>query len=205
MPDIIDALGQRRARRAFDLRAVPDDVQRALWRAVSVAPSQGNTQPTRVLVARSPATRAGVVASLSEGNRGWAPAAPLLAAIASLPSHDFTVKNSDGSERELWAFNSGIAVGNLMAQATAMGLVAHPMGGFDEVGIRRAFGAPGDLRVLVVVAIGYPGAAESLPSDLQVKEVAAQDRLPIEYLVVEDRWTEEHGISARELKKRGKA
>ena len=205
MPDIIEALGRRRARRAFDPRPIPDDVENALWQAVLVAPSQGNTQPTRVLVPRSEETRAALVASLSEGNRGWAPVAPLLAAIASIPSHDFTVKNSDGSERELWAFNAGIAVGNLMAQATAMGLVAHPMGAFDEVGVRDAFCAPDDLRILVVVAIGYPGEVDSLPPDLQTKEVAGQDRLPIENLVAEDRWTPEHGISARDLKKRRQA
>lgn len=197
MSDVIDALRMRRARRAFAPREVPPDVERALWEAVRLAPSHGNAQPTRVLVARSPEVRAALEAALSPGNRNWAPAAPLLCAIAALPAVDYPVENFDGSTRELWAFHAGIATGNLLAQATAMGLVAHPMGSFDEPAARRAFGAPDDVRILAVVAIGYPGDPATLPDDLRAKEEAAQWRLPLELIVVEDRWSSDHAIEAR--------
>ncbi len=202
MPEVLGALSARRARRAFDPRPVPEEVQETLWRAVSVAPSHGNSQPVRVLVAQSPAMREKLVAALSEGNRGWAPAAPLLAAIAAAPEHDPTPKNADGSERPLWGFHAGAATANLMAQATDMGLIAHPMAGFDEGAVRAAFGTPDTLRVLVVVAIGFPGELASLPEDLRKAESRPQDRLPIESLVVVDRWEERHAVSARELRRR---
>jgi nitroreductase len=202
MPDLIPALRDRRARRAFAPDRVPADVQQALWRAVSLAPSHGNTQPVRLLVATTTDAHDALTAALSDGNRGWAGPAPLLVAIAAVPSHDITPENRDGSRRELWAFHAGIATGNLLAQATALGLTAHPMAGFDEASVRAVFGAPEDVRVLAVVAIGYPGPVASLPEDLQAKEEAPQERLPLSVLVVEDRWTEEHGISARELRKR---
>lgn len=202
MPDVLDALTNRRARRAFDQRPVPQDVQEALWRAVSVAPSHGNSQATRLLVAQSPDARERLAAGLSEGNRGWAPSAPLLVAVASLPGHETPLKNRDGSERELWQFHAGIATGNLLAQATALGLTAHPMGGFDETAVREAFGAPPELRVLAVVAIGYPGDPGQLPEDLQKREDAAQQRLPLQYLVAEDAWRPENGTSFREYRQR---
>lgn len=205
MPELLPALAQRRARRAFDPRPVPLDVQEALWRAVSTAPSHGNTQPVRVLVAESNEVRQALIAGLSEGNRGWAPAAPLLIAIAALPAHDAVMENRDGSRRELWAFHAGIAAGNLMAQATALGLIVHPMAGFDEPAIRAAFDAPLTLRVLAPVAIGYPGDIATLPEDLQRREAAAQDRLPLGNLVVLDHWTDAHAISARDLRKRAQA
>ncbi|MGH7751613.1 MAG: nitroreductase family protein, partial [Gemmatimonadales bacterium] len=144
-------------------------------------------------------------AALSEGNRSWAPAAPLLVGIAALPGHAGNQINSDGSERDLWGFQAGLAAANFLAQATELGLIAHPMAGFDEVAARAAFRAPGELRVLVLVAVGYPGDVTTLPLDLQPRETAPQERIPLANLLVEDRWTAEHGVSARELRKRATA
>jgi nitroreductase len=200
--ELIEPLAKRRATRAFDVRPVPMDMQELLWRAVSIAPSHGNSQPVRLLVAVSPTVRERLVAALSEGNRQWAPAAPLLFALLANPAHDGMQRNSDGSERELWAFHAGIAAGNLMTEATALGLVAHPMAGFDEPAVREAFGAPPEVRVLAVFAAGYPGAAESLPEDLRPRESTPQERLPIANLVGFDAWHAGMGPSARDLRKR---
>lgn len=202
MPDILPALANRRARRAFDARPVDSEDEALLWRAASVAPSHGNSQATRLLVARSAEVRGALIDALSQGNRSWAPAAPLLVAVAAVPAHGSPQVNSDGSERELWGFQAGILTGNLMAQATALGVIAHPMAGFDEVAARRAFGAPDGVRILVVLALGYPGDIATLPEDLQKREASAQERIPLPNLLVEDRWTEEHALSARELRAR---
>ena len=202
MPDVIDALRLRRARRAFASRPVPADVLECLWTAVSVAPSHGNSQATRLLVAESPDVRAHLETALSEGNRNWAPAAPVLAAVASLPDHDTTHAGSDGVVRELWPFHAGIAVGNLLAQATSLGLVAHPMAGFDEPAVRAAFEAPAALRILAIVAIGYPGEPDQLPDDLRARETATQRRLPLDVLVATDRWTAANTTTMNQYRER---
>lgn len=202
MAKLIEAIAGRRARRAFAPRGVPAEIQGLLWQAVSVAPSHGNVQSARLLVARSGEARTSLLAALSEGNRNWAPAAPLLVALGSLPAHEHA--DAYGEERALWSFHAGIAAGNLMAQATALGLVAHPMAGFDEAAVRDAFGAPDELRVLVVFAIGYPGAVESLPEDLQRREQREQRRQPLDRLVATDRWTEGNSQPARDPSRGGR-
>lgn len=199
---VLPAIEGRRARRAFDPRPVSREVEASLWRAVSLAPSHGNSQPVRVLVARSGATRETLIGALAAGNRLWAPAAPLLIAIASIPEHAPAQPNSDGTTREYWGLAAGIALGNLMAQATSLGLVAHPMAAFDEPAARAAFGAPNTVRVHVVVAIGYPGDPATLPDDLRARETAAQERVPVDTLVAEDRWGEGNAASARSLRER---
>ncbi len=201
MAELLPALGKRRARRAFAEGPVSARDEALLWQSVAVAPSHGNTQPTRILVARSVEARTALLGALSDGNRQWAPAAPLLFALAVIPAHDAPQKNSDGTIRELSAFHGGIAAANLMAQATAVGLTAHPMAGFDEVAVRAAFGVPADVRILVVFAVGHPGAAELLPEDLRPRETVAQDRLPTAQFVAEDRWTSALEESAREYRK----
>lgn len=202
MAELIEAIAGRRARRAFDPRVVPAEVLELLWRAVSVAPSHGNVQPARLLVAQSEGVRTGLLAALSEGNRNWAPAAPVLVALGSLPAHEHA--GDYGAERALWSFHAGIAAGNLMTQATALGLIAHPMAGFDEAGVRAAFDAPDELRVLVVFAIGYPGAAESLPGDLRRREQREQRRQPLDRLVATDRWTDGNSRPARDPSRGGR-
>ncbi|MGI8926488.1 MAG: nitroreductase family protein [Tepidiformaceae bacterium] len=199
-PALIPALRERRARRAFAARAVPPEGEAILWEAFAVAPSHGNAQPARLLVARAPAVREALVAALSAGNRQWAPAAPLLVALGALPSHDTVQTGSDGATREYWAFHAGIAAGNVMAQATALGLIAHPMAGFDEAAVRATFGAPPELRVLAVLAIGYPGEPDALPADLRERETTTQQRLPLNVLVADDAWDEENGTSAKALR-----
>lgn len=200
MAEVLDVLVQRRARRAFDARPVENDVQETLWRALQVAPSHMNAQPTRVLVARSADVREKLLAALSAGNQSWAPAAPLLFALVSLPEHDAVIEGSDGRVRELWGFHAGLAAGNLLAQATALGLIAHPIATFDEAAARAVFDAPAEARILVIFAVGYPGAVESLPEDLQRRESSRQHRLELDHLVGVDRWDAKMGVSYRSLR-----
>jgi nitroreductase len=202
MSEVIGPINDRRALRAFDSRAVPLDVQETLWEAFQLAPSQGNSQPARLLVARSPEVRERVFAGLSEGNRGWAGGAQLLLAAGAFPAHDHTPVNSDGSTREMWGFDAGLALASLLIQASAMGLVAHPMAGFDEVAVRAAFGAPPELRILAVVALGYPADPATLPEDLRAKETAPRRRLAREHVVAFDAWDERLTTSWRDLQKR---
>ena len=199
--ELLPALSQRRARRAFAETSVSSEAEALLWRAVAVAPSHGNTQPTRILIARSAEARTALLAALSEGNRKWAAAAPLLFALAVIPAHDALQTNSDGTVRELWAFHAGIATANLMVQATALGLVAHPMAGFDEVAVRSAFDVPADVRILAVVAVGDPGDVDSLPEDLRTRETMPQDRLPTAHFVADNRWSAALELSARDFRK----
>lgn len=201
MAELLPALSQRRARRAFTAEPVSAEAESLLWRAVAVAPSHGNTQPTRIVIARSPAAREALIAALSEGNRQWAPAAPLLFALVTNPSHDALQKNSDGTTRAYWAFHAGIAAGNLLAQGTELGLIVHPMAGFDEPLVRSALGIPPEVRVIVVVAAGYPGQPDALPEDLRARETLPQDRLPVEHFVAEDWWQERLELSARDFRK----
>ena len=48
----------------------------------------------------------------------------------------------------------------MMLQATSMGLMAHQMGGFDELKIRQEFSVPDGFEVMAVMAVGYPSSNE---------------------------------------------
>ena len=192
---VLEPIRLRRAYRAFDPSPLEPAIEAALWGSVSLAPSAGNSQPARLVVAKSAEARAATIAALSEGNRGWAGVAPLLVAVVANPSHDMVIPNRDGTTREMWLLHVGIAVGNLLVQSTAMNLTAHPMAGFDELAVREALGIPDDVRVVTVIAIGRPGVVENLSPDLQKRETVPQTRLPIDHLVGHDRWDTRQALS----------
>lgn len=61
---------------------------------------------------------------------------------------DLDCKLSDGRD---YFFGCGMAVGNLMIQATQMGLVAHPIAGYDPLKVKEALAIPQDY-ILITLA-----------------------------------------------------
>jgi len=125
---IHDLFKRRWSPRAFSDQPVESEKLHMLFEAARWAPSSNNEQPWRFIVAikdnETEWTR--LLACLVEGNRKWAYRAPVL--ILSVASLNF----QDDSTPNRHAFHdTGMAVENLVLQATALGLAAHQMAGFD--------------------------------------------------------------------------
>jgi nitroreductase len=84
--------------------------------------------------------------------------------------------------------DAGLALANLLLEATARELATHPMAGFDAAAARTAFGIPAGFDPVVAVAVGPPGSLEALPEDLQAREVAPRQRRPLSEFVFEGTW-----------------
>ncbi|MDH5527085.1 MAG: nitroreductase family protein [Nitrospirota bacterium] len=181
--DIHPLLRQRRSPRAFADRDLADDMLRALIEAARWAPSCFNAQPWRLLVTRKGSPAHGrLTECLSEGNRRWAPAAPVLILTVARSAFD------GGRPNRHAAHDVGLAVGQLTLQATAVGLCVHQMGGFDPDRARAAFAVPDGFEPVTVVAIGYPGDPDTLPEDLREKELAGRTRMPLESFTFGGEW-----------------
>lgn len=181
---ILDVILQRRSRRAYEPgRPVDRQTLRRLVEAAHLAPSYGNKQSWRwVVVDRAPTLDA-VRAALSEGNY-WALRAPALAVLVSSEAYAPTETHN----RPYWALNAALSAMNFMLQATAEGLVAHPMAGFDPPAVKAALGIPEIHVVLLVISVGYPGDPSVLrPHHLQ-SETSDRVRIPLERVLAFDRW-----------------
>jgi nitroreductase len=82
----------------------------------------------------------------------------------------------------------GAATANLLLQATALGLVAHPMGGFDGARLLREFAVPEGFEPLAMVAVGHPGDAALLSERNQARESAPRTRAPLGERFFEGAW-----------------
>jgi len=173
---IHDLLKRRWSPRAFSDRPVEAEKLRMLFEAARWAPSSNNEQPWRFIVAtKDDETEWNrLFACLLEGNRKWAYRAPLL--ILSAAGLNF----EDDSTPNRHAFHdTGMAVENLVLQATALGLATHQMAGFDVEKARADLKIPSGYEPVAMIAVGYPGDPASLSDRLREREWQPRVRRPI--------------------------
>ena len=182
---IHDLLRQRWSPRAFDDRPVEPEKLLSLCEAARWAPSSNNEQPWRFIVADKDYETEWnrLLACLVEGNRKWAYRAPVL--ILSVASLNF----EDDSTPNRHAFHdTGVAVENLVLQATALGLAAHQMAGFDVEKARADLKIPSGYEPVAMIAVGYPGDLASLPDRLRERELQPRSRRPISEWTFSGQW-----------------
>ena len=179
-PPITPLLRARASTRSFDPRPLVDRTVLALLEAARWAPSWGNLQPWRFVAVRDPGARAAIAAAFTRGN-AWAAQAPLLIVVAADPAD---AKSRDG--QSYYLFDCGLAAENLILEAVARGLVAHPFAGWDEAQVRAVLGAPESVRIAIIIAIGYPGAAPPEPPDGRGER--PRERKAVRELAFADRW-----------------
>ena len=186
--DVLDVIRRRWSPRAFDPdRPVPPAELARLFEAARWAPSSGNEQPWRFLVARrteSPDLHRAIVGTLTGKNPLWAGAAPVLV----LTSVRATLERNESPNAHAW-YDTGQAVAMLTIQATSQDLVVRQMEGFDRERARTDCGVPAPFEPAVVMAIGYLGNPESLVHDVhRAAEAKPRERRPISDFVFDGGW-----------------
>jgi 3-hydroxypropanoate dehydrogenase len=172
----LDPLAQdllfRDAHTAYGFTDQPVSVEQihALYDLVKWAPTLMNTNPLRIVLARSDDARERLVGHLAEGNRAKSQSAPLVAILATdLNFHDTLpllvphfpgardVFADDAHQRETVARNQAwMQAGYFIVGVRAMGLAAGPMAGFDNAALDADLLAGTSLRSILVVNIGHP-------------------------------------------------
>jgi nitroreductase len=171
---IVDPLARRWSGRAFDPeRTIEHHKLVALLEAARWAPSCFGYQPWRFMIWDRMAElqhwrRA--FECLSEGNRAWVGAAPLLMLTCA------DSRFADGRQNRWNQYDTGAAAMSLSVEATALGLMVHQMGGFDAAGIRAAFAIPDTFDCMAMIAVGYQLPEDRIPAELAEREFAPRTR-----------------------------
>ncbi len=177
MEPIHELLQKRYSPRAFDGRTVAKETLRTLFEAARWAPSSFNEQPWRFIVATQEdmAEFERLMSCLVPGNRTWAKNAPVLA--LSVAKLRFT--RTEQAKPNRHAFHDvGLAVAQLVTQATALGLAVHQMAGFSVEAARTTYAIPEGFEPVAALALGY--SAEEAP--------ASRTRRPQDELVFQGLW-----------------
>ena len=108
-----------------------------------------------------------------EANQAWAKDAPVL--MVSVASMRYA--RNDRPNAHAW-HDVGLATGNLLAEATARGLLAHQMGGFSADVVRERFGLPEHFEPVAAIAIGHHGDPAAADEALAGRERHPRARRP---------------------------
>jgi len=181
---LIAPIRERWSPRAFAERSVGSDDLRTLLEAARWAPSCKNEQPWRFVYAhKGGAGYEALEALLDDFNTGWAAGAPVL--LLSVAKKTF---DGDGQPNAHAWHDVGLAMGQLLVQATSMGIHAHQMAGFDWRGANAALGIPEGFQPVAMAALGYPGDPDTLPDGLAKAERGPRVRDALESLAFEGGW-----------------
>ncbi len=182
---IHDLLRQRWSPRAFADHAVEPEKLRSLLEAANWAPSCFNEQPWHFLLATRDdwANFERLLSCLIEGNVAWAKHAPVL--LLSVARLNFA---QSGKPNRHAFHDVGLAVGNLVIQATALGLAVHQMAGLHAEKARDVFQIPQGYEAVTAMALGYPGTPESLAEKLRQRELAPRTRRSLAEFVFAAQW-----------------
>ncbi len=179
-----EIIERRRAYRSLKPVKIDDNLVRDLATAASLSPSCFNKQPWRFVFACDAGILSRLQEAVNKGNK-WAQTASMIIAVVSRRDLDCLV-----GEREYFLFDTGMATAFLILRATEMGLVAHPIAGFDEGKAKEILGIPADMRVISLVVIG----AHHLPVNALLNEQQAKiektrpERLPLPEIMRIDRF-----------------
>ncbi len=177
--DVKQAIHTRRAYRSLEPIEITDELIRDLAESAQLAPSCFNNQPWRFVFVRDPQVLKKLHGAMSKGNE-WVQAASLIIAVFSREDLDCRIKG-----RNYYLFDTGMATAFIILRATELGLVAHPIAGYNEDAVKEILGIPKDMQVITLIIVGKH--SETISPLLTEKQVEAEkkrpERLPLEKFV----------------------
>jgi nitroreductase len=169
--DVYDAIRTRKSVRAFLERPVEEEVFQRLIDAARAAPSARNGQEWRFVAVRDRETRARLAQDAAR-QPFIGTAAVLLACCAETDGRVMRCGQA------AYPIDVAIAMDHLALAATAEGLGTCWIGSFDEGMVKQTLGIPAAIRVVQLMALGYP--SDPLP--------AAKSRLGRDAVLHYERW-----------------
>jgi nitroreductase len=138
----------RRSYRSLAPAEITEDLVRDLAHSASMAPSCFNNQPWRFVFAYDPAVLQQLFTAMDKGNE-WTFKASLIVAVFSKPDLD-----CQSGDREYYLFDTGMGSAFLMLRAADLGLVAHPIAGFNPDTVKRILDIPEEMTLVTLINVG---------------------------------------------------
>lgn len=182
---ILQILAERWSPYGFEDRPVSEADLCSLFEAARWAASSYNEQPWHFLVAtrENPSEFGRLLSCLVEANQTWAKTAPVL--VLGVVSLQFTNKKKDNRAA---VHDLGLAAGNLVVEATALGLSVHQMIGLLPDKARELYRIPEHFEAWTAMAIGYQADPAKLPDALQARDLAPRKRKTLSEFVFTGQW-----------------
>jgi len=184
--DVKEAIEKRRAYRSLDPVEITEDLIVSLAESAQLAPSCKNSQSWRFVFVFDHEQLQKLFTSIAPGNK-WVEKASMILVVFSKVQYDCIIK-----ERLYYLFDSGIATAFIILRATELGLVAHPIAGFEETIVKKVCGIPIEMRVISLVIFGKKSSElnPNLTDLMKMTENSRPGRLPLKQFVYYNRFNQ---------------
>lgn len=198
--DVFDAIKKRRSIRSYKPDSIPEDVLDKLLSAIRLAPSGGNCQPYKFIVVQDRAMKAQLAAACR-----WNPGAPsgqkfiaeapvvIVACGSDKDAVSRYYKNGNvfltiGRDvpaeidrspvqcQNLMDIDVAIAIDHLTLVAAEEGLGTCWIAALDEREIKKLLSVPDDMRVLIVMPVGYTASWPEPRPRKPLEEIICHDK-----------------------------
>ena len=154
--ELLKIIYDRRSVRRYERRPIPKDVLKAILEAGRLAPTARNKQPWHFVVVTKPELKRRLI--FSSWNSFMEDAGAIIVGC--------------GDSREKWAVvDVAIALENMVIAAEALGLGSCWIGHFEESEVKRALRIPDYLKVVAMIAVGYPAEKPEPPPKKSLDEI----------------------------------
>jgi nitroreductase len=173
---ILEIIKERWSPYSFSPAEVEDFKLKAMFEAAGHAPSAFNEQPWSFVFATRKEGKVfdDFAGFLADQNRLWASNAYCL--IISMARTSFTVS---GKPNRYAFHDTGMAVSHLLLQAQALDLYVHQMAGYSVDKVKEYFNLDSDNEPVAMMAVGYLGDGEGLPTEILKRDEQRRPRKPV--------------------------
>ena len=170
--ELWEAIRQRRSIRTYKDQPVEEEKLGRILEAGRLAPSAGNRQEWKYVVVQDKATRQKLVEA-ANGQQFVGEAPVVVACCAVDPDHVMSCG------QPCYPIDVAISVDHMTLAAGEEGLGTCWSGAFKEPAVKALLGIPEEVRVVELLALGYPDA-----------EPKPRQRKPMSEVVCYERWSE---------------
>jgi nitroreductase len=168
--DVKEAIQRRRAYRSLDPVEITVDLIQDLAGCAQLSASCNNNQSWRFVFVYEHGMLTKMHEVFPKGN-AWAKSASMYVAVLSKKDYDCVI-----DERVYHQFDTGMATAFLILRATELGLVAHPIAGYNPQKTRELLSIPDDIEVITLVIVGKH--SHTLNPILSEKQITAEKQRP---------------------------
>ena len=170
--NVMEAIKKRCSVRNYQNRPVEREKVDKILESARLAPSASNRQEWRFVIVQDRDTRQRLMKAAK--NQPFVGEAPVvIACCAKTDNHIMTCGQM------CYPIDMAIAIEHMALEATEEGLGTCWVGAFYEDQVKEILGIPQDIRVVELLALGYPAKPSS----------THKDRLSIEEIVMHERWS----------------
>jgi nitroreductase len=161
--ELLDLIHRRQSQRAYIERPVEKEKLLNCIEAARLAPSANNSQPWKFIIVDDPElknTLAGLTTSGVIPMNHFTKQAPVHVAIVREKTNLTTSVGRVLKDKNYPLIDIGITTAHFCLQATAEGLSTCIIGWFDEKKAKELLKIPKNLRLELIVLVGYPPTTE---------------------------------------------